>query len=235
MGYRYSHLMKLTPNQLHNHCERLKKKGMNPLEVDAIRNTVLENKAHRKSQRAHGIQLRNQWRVIMSALMAEKKSVRSLLLYKNSKSHEERKIALEGYMAVIEKVESKFKELMQTGVTPMQHDNTKKHWTDYVPQHIKDRVCALFDSIPHYPKQKVKHPFPRTMPEEQHARLKRRLIERTEKDLRRAKQDVLLNPDNEDTQELVERIKQALTYIDKLEPNEPVPTTWHGLPALRQL
>ena len=118
MGYRYSHLMKLTPNQLHNHCERLKKKGMNPLEVDAIRNTVLENKAHRKSQRAHGIQLRNQWRVIMSALMAEKKSVRSLLLYKNSKSHEERKVALEGYMAVIEKVESKFKELMQTGVTP---------------------------------------------------------------------------------------------------------------------
>ena len=229
MGYRYEHLMKLTPNELHNHCERLKKKGVNTLIVDTIKRTVLENKAHRKSHRAHGVQLRNQWRVIMSPLMAEKKAVRSLLLYKNSKSHEERKTALEGYMVVIEKVEAKFREVMRTGVTPMQHDNTKKHWTDYVPQHIKDRVCLLFDSIPHHPKQKVKHPFPRTMPEEQHARLKRRLIERTEKDLRRAKQDVLLNPDNEDTQELVERIKQALTYIDKLEPNEPVPTTWHGL------
>ena len=133
------------------------------------------------------------------------------------------------------KAKKKIEVLVKRPLTPMQYDNTKKHWTDYVPQHIKDRVCLLFDSIPHHPKQKVKHPFPRTMPEEQHARLKRRLIERTEKDLRRAKQDVLLNPDNEDTQELVKRIKQALTYIDKLEPNEPVPTTWHGLPALRQL
>ena len=255
MGYRYEHLMKLTPNELHNHCERLKKKGVNTLIVDTIKRTVLENKAHRKVNRAHSKQLRDQWRVIMSPLMAEKKAVRSLLLYKNSKSHEERKTALEGYMVVIEKVEEKLKALMREEIerivrkkdpdnpkakkkievlvkrplTPMQYDNTKKHWTDYVPQHIKDRVCLLFDSIPHHPKQKVKHPFPRTMPEEQHAKLKKRLIERTEKDLRRAKQDVLLNPDNEEMRELVQRITQALAYIDQLESNEPVPTTWHRL------
>lgn len=236
MGYKYEHLMKLTPNELHNHCERLLKKGVNPLLVTSLKQEVLENKAHRKSMRAHGKQLRNQWRVIMSPLMAEKKAVRSLLLYKNSLSHEERKTALEGYMVVIEKVEAKLREIMTTSpapktppLTPMQYDNTKKHWTDYVPQHIKDRVCLLFDAIPHHPRQKVKHPFPRTMPEEQHAKLKARLIQRTEKDLRRAKQDALLNPENEEIHALVKRITNALVFIDKLDPNEPVPTTWHGL------
>jgi len=229
MSYKYEHLMRLTANELHNHCERLRKKGVNDLLIADIKRTVLENKAHRKSHRAHLTQVRNQWRVIMSPLMAEKKAVRSLLMYKNSLSHEERKAALEGYAAVIEKLEDKLKEIRGTGTTPMQHDNTKKHWVDYVPQHIKDRVCALFDAIPHHPRQKVKHPFPRTMPEEQHAKLKTRLILRTEKDLRRAKQDVLLNPENEEMQALVQRITNALAYIDKLEPNEPVPTTWHGL------
>ena len=229
MGYKYEHLMRLTSNELHNHCERLLKKGVNPMLVTDIKQTVLENKAHRKSTRAHAKQLRNQWRVIMSPLMAEKKAVRSLLGYKHSLSHDERKAALEGYALVIEKLEAKLKEIMSTGKTPMQHDNTKKHWVDYVPQHIKDRVCALFDAVPHHPRQKVKHPFPRTMPEEQHAKLKTRLIQRTEKDLRRAKQDALLNPDNGEVNDLVQRITNALESIDKLESHEPVPTTWHGL------
>ena len=229
MSYKYEHLMRLTSNELHNHCERLRKKGVNELLIADIKQTVLENKAHRKSTRAHAKQLRNQWRVIMSPLMAEKKAVRSLLGYKHSLSHDERKAALEGYALVIEKLEAKLKEIMSTGKTPMQHDNTKKHWVDYVPQHIKDRVCSLFDAIPHHPRQKVKHPFPRTMPEEQHAKLKTRLIQRTEKDLRRAKQDALLNPDNEEVNDLVQRITNALESIDKLESHEPVPTTWHGL------
>lgn len=229
MSYKYEHLMKLTANQLHNHCQRLLKKGVNPLLVADIERIVLENKAHRKSHRAHLKQLHNQWRVIMSPLMAEKKAVRSLLAYKHSLSHEQRKTALEGYMVVIEKLEAKLKDIMRAGKTPMQHDNTKKHWVDYVPQHIKDRVCDLFDAIPHHPRQKVKHPFPRTMPEEMHSKLKARLIQRTEKDLRRAKQDAMLNPDDEQATELVQRITKALSHIDRLESHEPVPTTWHGL------
>jgi hypothetical protein len=245
--------MKLTDTQLHNHCQRLLKKRVNPLLVDSLKRTVLENKAHSKATRAHSKQLRENWRVIMSPLMAEKKAVRSLLLYKNSKSHEQRKEALEGYMVVLETVERRIRDIMQDEVerlvkrrktqsdpqpkkewvkrplTPMQYDNTKTHWVDYVPQHIKDRVCALFDAIPHYPKQKVKHPFPRVMPAEQHIKLKNRLIQRTEKDLRRAKQDALMNPDNENMKALVDKITRALEYIDRLEPNEPVPSTWHGL------
>ena len=236
MGYKYEHLMKLTPKQLHNHGERLKKKGVHTLIVNERIREVEEQKALKRKRQLHTAQMRSQWGIIMIPLMREKKTVRSLLLYKNSKSHDERKTALEGYMLVIERVEGKLREIMRTSpeqgqnpLTPMRHDNTKKHWTDYVPQRIKDEVCLMFDAIPHYPKMKVKHPFPRTMPEEQHAKLKARLIQRTEKDLRRAKQDVLLNPDDDDSKELVKRITKALDYIDNLGTNEPVPATWHGL------
>ena len=236
MGYKYEHLMKLTQKQLHNHGERLKKKGVQALIVAERIREVEEQKALKRRRQLHRAQMRSQWGVIMIPLMREKKTVRSLLLYKDSKSHEERKLALEGYMLVIERVEQKLRELMRTQpedadfpLTPMQYDNTKKHWTDYVPQHIKDRVCLLFDAIPHYPKMKVKHPFPRTMPEDLHNKLKARLVKRTEKDLRRAKQDALLSPDDERHKELVQRITKALSIIDDLDSNEPVPATWHGL------
>jgi hypothetical protein len=59
--------------------------------------------------------------------------------------------------------------------------------------------------------------------------LKDRLIRRTEKELIKCKQDVLLNPSDEKLPERIQKIETALAAIEKLDPNEPVPTTWHGL------
>jgi len=73
MGYKYEHLMRLTANELHNHCERLRKKGVNELLIADIKRTVLDNKAHRKSHRAHLKQVHNQWRVIMSPSCTRRK------------------------------------------------------------------------------------------------------------------------------------------------------------------
>jgi hypothetical protein len=87
----------------------------------------------------------------------------------------------------------------------------------------------MFDAVPHTPKARRKIPFERIVGIELHNLLKDRLIRRTEKELIKCKQDVLLNPNNEKLPERVQRIEQALDKIEKLEPNEPVPTTWHGL------
>ena len=88
----------------------------------------------------------------------------------------------------------------------------------------------MFDAVPHTPKARRKIPFERIVGAELHTLLKDRLIRRTEKELIRCKQDVLLNPhEAQALQERVRHIEQALDKIDKLDPNEPVPTTWHGL------
>ena len=64
---------------------------------------------------------------------------------------------------------------------------------------------------------------------ELHNLLKERLIRRTEKELVRCKQDALLNPSDEKLPERIQEIETALAKIEKLEPSEFVPVTWHGL------
>ena len=43
------------------------------------------------------------------------------------------------------------------------------------------------------------------------------------------KQDALLNPSDEKLPERIQEIETALAKIEKLEPSEFVPVTWHGL------
>jgi hypothetical protein len=101
-------------------------------------------------------------------------------------------------------------------------------WTDFVPVRIKTRIADMFMAIPHKAKAKVKVPFERLVPEDIHDKRKRRLVNRTTKELLHANQDHALSP-TQDTQARVAKLKRALAAIERLEPNEPVPTTWHGL------
>ena len=108
--------------------------------------------------------------------------------------------------------------------------NNGEHWTDFVPTHIKQRVVAMFDAIPYTPKARRKIPFERVVGIELHELQKERLIRRTEKELVRCKQDALLNPSEAELlRERIQKIEKALDKIEKLEPDEFVPTTWHGL------
>ena len=120
-------------------------------------------------------------------------------------------------------------------MTPVEYAKEKnlpnhgEHWTDFVPSHIKQRVLELFNAVPHTPKARRKIPFERVISSELHTMRKERLRKRTEKDLRRARQDALINPDSEEVKATIEKINEALEHIDKLEPHEPVPTTWQRL------
>lgn len=235
---RYANLMRLPPKELHNHFMRMLKAGHHKLEVEAIRNVVHEQRAQRKSERARRKQVERLWKDLLEPLMSERKRVLASLAYEPDKDFSEqspRTIAFLAYQEVLDTLRNRMQvEKTQGKRTPQAYVKDKhipnggEHWTDYVPTHIRQRILALFDDIPHTPKAKRKVPFERVVGVELHNKLKDRLLLRTTKDLLRANQDNLLNPSQE-AQELVDKIKHALERIDKLEPTEPVPTTWHGL------
>jgi hypothetical protein len=112
--------------------------------------------------------------------------------------------------------------------TPMQLHPDRTHWSDYVPQHIKDEVHLLFDAIPHKAKAKVKHPFSRTVPVILHNKQRDRLLRRTRKALDMAQSEYQIAPTDENAHKL-SRIREAMRIIKDMNMTEPVPATWHGL------
>ena len=232
--------------ELMNRIAAARRRGEPEALIEDMRRDGLDEIARRKSLNAMRIKVEGMWREKILPLQAEKKRVVASLAYTthNRNNADPRQMALKAYLKVLDELLLRMKREAKvlpdgydkrTTMTPSEYVKAKNipnngdHWSDFVPQHIKDRVCQMFDEIPHTPKAKRKIPFERVVGIELHTLLKDRLIRRTEKELVKCKQDVLLNPNNEKLPERVQRIEQALAKIDKLEPNEPVPATWHGL------
>ena len=231
MDTSYKHYIKLTPNQLH---ARLVARKTPPYQAESIKKIVAEQQALLKSENARTKQLTRLWREFMQPLEAERDNVQGMLRYKGSEN-DERREALEAYLTVLNALKAKMiNHCKQDRKTPtmvasdkdLPNDGT--HWTDWIPQKIKDRVITLFQEIERKPKAKIKIPFERLVPPSLHAKQVMRLRNRTLKDLAIAEQTQTLDP-HPDNESRVRQIKYALDLMDVLDDNEPVPATWHGL------
>lgn len=220
------------------------KKGTPTHIIDAMRRDGLDYLAKRKSDNARHKQLTRMWHEHLTPLQEERKRVVASLAYDgyNRNNADPRQMALKAYKKVLDELMRRLKRESlgvpfddRPTLSPVEYaklknvPNNGEHWTDFVPVHIKQRVLEMFDAVPHTPKARRKIPFERVVGAELHGLLKERLIRRTEKELRKCKQDILLNPTDDALHERVKRIEDALIQIDNLEPNEIVPTTWQGL------
>jgi hypothetical protein len=231
MDTSYKHYIKLTPNQLH---ARLVARKTPPYQAESIKKIVAEQQAMLKSENARTKQLTRLWREFMQPLEAERDNVQGMLRYKGSEN-DERREALEAYLTVLNALKAKMlNHCKQDRMTPTMVASDKnlpnegKHWTDWIPQKIKDRVITLFQEIERKPKAKIKIPFERLVPPTLHAKQVTRLKNRTLKELAIAEQTLALDPHPENESK-VNQIKYALDLMDVLDDNEPVPATWHGL------
>jgi hypothetical protein len=231
-------------NQLANKIAAERKKGTPELLIEQMKREGMDAIAKKKSENARRKQLERMWHEHIDPLQNEKKRVVASLAYPthNKNNADPRQMALKAYLRVIDELLKRMRREAsgiafddRPTMSPIEYAKTKnasnggEHWTDFVPTHVKQRVCQMFDEVPHTPKARRKIPFERVVGVELHELRKDRLIRRTEKELVRCKQDVLLNPRDEAMRERVQRIEQALDKIDRLEQHEPVPTTWHGL------
>jgi hypothetical protein len=221
-----------------------RKKGTPDLLIENLRRDGLDFLAQSRSEKARQKKLAQMWNEHIMPLRTERKRVVASLAYKthNHNNADPRQMALKAYRKVLDTLLSRM-EREASGrpfddrptVSPIEYAKMKnatnggEHWTDFVPTHIKQRVIAMFDEIPYTPKARRKIPFERVVGAELHDLQKERLIRRTEKELIRCKQDVLLNPRDDAMRARVQRIEDALAKIDQLETGEFVPTTWQGL------
>ena len=231
----YPTLMKLKRRELANHLAGLLKKGTPRLVVNAMRDIILSQKETLRRHRIHEAQQNILWGDLIKPLQAERRSVRASLKYKADDDSDMRVLAFKAYAIVLAELFNRITRLKNRGdFTPSTYAKEKNlpnhglHWTDFVPVHIKVRVNTVFDAMPYTAKARRKIPFERVVQDDIHAKRKQRLINRTGKELLHANQDHAISP-TQDTHDKVVRLKRALAAIERLDPNEPVPTTWHGL------
>jgi hypothetical protein len=227
--------MKLTENELLN---RLQKRKMHPHAMQEIMRVVAEQKEPLVKSRPKAYQHTRMWEELMTPLKYELKTAKGLLKYHAS---EERRIALEAYVACLDKELSKM-TLQQRGqqFTPYEiakaamRPNKGIHWVDWVSPSKKLAISALFEAIPYKLKAKKKTPFERTVPKPLWLKLHGRLKTRTEKELEVAKSKCTIAEMEGNTEKInkantrVSNITQALVWIDEAKVGEALPVTWHG-------
>jgi|GEM_PF-4941718 len=194
---------------------------------DLIEKTIATIQADRQERgdvqrrkKVHG----KAWQELIAGLQHERRIVRSMVRYKTLTPAPERDEFVNAYYAALNKLHEKLTLLRRRGGMP-----EYGHWTDYVPQRIKDALTQAAAAIPPRHKAKFKDPFQRTSPIDlrnlRHGRLLRRTLKEREAVLLRLE----TNPEDAQAKRKVEILDTALKRIRALADNAYVPDHWRDM------
>jgi len=226
----------LTPKALANH---LAKRKVPLVMVQAIQERAAQQRAFKRSDTGTRRTHKELWGNLLFPLRYERNNVKAGLKYAGGEARGE---AMHSYLIVLEELLHRLNYHATTRIlTPRQlckerNDsgrgahipNAGTHWSDWVPQHIKLRVCVLFDAIPYKQRAKRKLPFQRAIPPLLYSRLYAALGLRTQGFLSAAQRKHAVAP-TEETAATVAAIQQALAVLREWPRNTALPYAWQSL------
>lgn len=227
-------LSKLTPNKIHNHLMKTLPQPMH----EAIKAEVEAFKKQRKVEKLKSHYQLLLWRQLLRDLNYELANTRVGLRYKSARPTPERDEAFAAYIKVLEKLSDLIaNNYAQTGVTPSNLakekgvPNNGEHWTDWLPEHVKEKITAKFDGIPYAPKTKRKLPFQRTARPMRHSSKKTKrevLIETVRNELELVVRTIAV-ADTEKVRIKQHQLRQVLDWLENATDSTAMPRTWHGV------
>ena len=229
----YESYLRLTANELHMHLTK-QKRQLHPAEITKIKNEVAAMKEAMRVDRITRANRRTEWTKVLAPLRYELNNAKVGRNY-NGDECPHRIEAFDAYIAVLEKLIAMLKRpaslLEKTPIqiaTAKNLPNNGEHWTDWIPERIKQPIHDAFMEIPHKPKAKRKIPFLRTVTPDLHAKAKARLLSKTTKEMQTLETRILMQP-TEERQDQLKQMKQALKIIENIEDNDFVPASWRGI------
>ena len=221
---------------------------------EGMADTILAEVAAAKKERRKVTQKDGQharlWRDLIAPAKAECRIISRMRTMNVKNPSPERATALEAYELLLNTLIGRM-ELDAANTTEMPRyvavekklPNKGEHWVDWVPPKKIALIEEYFAGIPYTAGVKQKKPFERRIPLTQHDILKKRLVERTNKEIALLERhiaveiaDPRLKPTNVfrhqdiDAWRLqVSKMQAALHRVSLLSPNDFVPVTWHGV------
>lgn len=227
-------LSKLTPNQIHNHLAERYPQPMH----DSIKREVEAFKKQRKVEKLKAYYQTNLWRDLLRNLNYELANTRVGRKYQSKHPTPERDAAFDAYILVMEKLSALIEHnYALTGITPSNLakeknvPNNGEHWTDWVPEHIKEKITTKFDGIPFTPKTKRKLPFQRTARPVRNgsAKTKREVLIDVVRNELEAIVQLRAVADTEKVRNKQQQLRRALDWLEQATDSVAMPRTWHGV------
>jgi len=229
----YESYLRLTANELHMHLTK-QKRQLHPAEITKIKNEVAAMKEAMRVDRITRANRRTEWTKVLAPLRYELNNAKVGRNYNGDKCPH-RIEAFDAYIAVLEKLIAMLKRpaslLEKTPIqiaTAKNLPNNGEHWTDWIPERIKQPIHDAFMEIPHKPKAKRKIPFLRTVTPNLHAKAKARLLSKTTKEMQTLETRILMQP-TEERQDQLKKMKQALKIIEDMDDGVFIPASWRGI------
>ena len=225
--------------------QTLQREGVPWPEIHDIVEAVKQDQSAKRSETNRRTQHATQWAALNLPLNAEIRRTQGSLAYKGETSAE-RIEALDAYLLVLMKVKAMLakianppegdeqaKQTPSQAVkarlgTPKEIPNDGIHWSDWVPEHVKERITLMFEAIPYKPKAKVKKPFERTIPLALYVKMKSKLKERCMNEATMAMRAYNAGKQEKD-QLLLAKTQQALKVLDETPEGTPLPRDWRKL------
>ena len=165
------------------------------------------------------------WSEVIESLQHERRIVRSMLKYKTKDPAPERDAFVEAYYEALTKTYNRLLYVKRvTGDVP-EHS----HWTDYVPNSVKDVFIEEAEMIPPRHKAKVKAPFERTDPYDLYEKRKNRLTRNGYKEMETLQLKLEVNPEDEKAQRRIDRLRVAMQRLRGIEAPAHLPNHWTAL------
>ena len=178
------------------------------------------------------------WAEVLEPLRHERGIVRSMARYKTTPPNPEREQFVTAYAVVLATLHERLTLKMRAGEVP-EHS----HWVDFIPEHIKARVQAAADAVPHRAKVRTREPFQRTAPSIIAHRRKHRLLAQARGKLSAINQEFVVivdamegeRPSLEQEARLAalekqaHRLRVAIKRINATGSNDHVPNHWSDM------
>lgn len=186
---------------------------------------IREYRRERTTAKAKLRELDKQWGEVIASLQHERKIVRSMMRYKTTTPTPERDEYLNAYAEVLTKLYDKMTAKRRLHRELPEHS----HWTDFVPEKIKEAFRLASDGIP--PRQKAKHkePFKRTDPMQLSDLRRGRLLRHIAKELDTTISNLDADPNNERLARKEHLLRIAHKRTKALPPDAHVPQHWTAL------
>ena len=201
---------------------RLRRQDMPEEMIRATLDAVREHRRARANAKLQRRERDKQWGEVISSLQHERKILRSMSRYKTREPAPERDDFVANYLAALDTLYAKLQAKRSLDDGLPEHS----HWTDYVPQRIKQVFIDEAASIPPRQKAKFKDPFRKADPTKlrdlRHGRLLRQI--RSCLDTVLAKLDV--DPDNEAANHRERLLRVAYDRTKALPDDAHVPSHW---------
>lgn len=166
-----------------------------------------------------------QWSEVVEALQHERRIVRSMVRYKTKTPAPERDEFVQTYFTVLTKLYEKLEKLRRVDRELPEHS----HWTDFIPEHIKEAFRIAADEIPPRDRAKFKQPFQRTSPIDLCNKRRARLLRYTRSTLETTIERQDEDPDNAKLARKEMLLREAIKRVNAMPDNAHIPNHWAQL------